>query len=35
LNNSLENNETDVIRRLREGDKMAFEILFHRYKNRI
>ena len=35
MNKSLENNEIDVIRRLQEGDKMAFEILFHRYKNRI
>ena len=30
-----ENNEIEILRRLRKGDEVAFEIIFHRYKNRV
>lgn len=29
------NNESEIVRRLQQGDEVAFEVLFHNYKNRV
>ncbi len=35
MKSNFEHSEEKLLRRLKKGDEMAFEILFHRYKNKV